>query len=366
MARISDLPKIESPSDTNVFPVSNGQITRKITLLDLKNSIVQQATSTILGSVKIGSGLSVSDTGVLSVKNYSGYTLPPASSETLGGIRVGSGLSIDDTSVLSVNYTYNLPIASPTQLGGVRIGSGIAINNGTISVEGANIVGGAIGGIPYQTGYSQTSILPGNLTSTKKFLTGTGTGTVARSPYWSTITADDVGLANVTNESKQTMFSDPEFTGTVTTTSITAGSPTTSGSITGDWHITGRFQATYADLAEKYISDTDYEEGTVVVFGGENEITISDVYADTRVAGAISTNPAYIMNGDSTGQAVALRGKIPVKVIGKINKGDLLVTSNLAGFAQIADNEASPNAVFAKSLETKTTQGPGIVIAVIL
>jgi hypothetical protein len=364
MARITDLPKIESPSDNYVFPISDGQITRKITLLDLKNSIVQQATSSIIGSIKVGAGLAISDTGVLSVRNFSGYTLPPASSEVLGGIRVGSGLEISDTSVLSVNYT--IPTASPTQLGGVKIGSGISINNGIISVESANIAGGAIGGIPYQTGASSTTILPGNITSTKKFLTGTGTGSVARSPYWSEITAADVGLDNVDNESKATMFSDPTFTGTATLTSITTGSPTTRGNITGDWHITGQFQATYADLAEKYISDTVYDEGTVVIFGGSEEITTSDLYADTRVAGAISTNPAYIMNGDSQGQPVALRGKVPIKITGTVKKGDLLVTSNLAGFAQVADSTASPNAVFAKSLENKTTQGPGVVIAVIL
>jgi hypothetical protein len=185
MARITDLPKIESPSDNNVFPISDGQLTRKLTLLDLKNSIVKQATPTILGSIKVGAGLAVSDTGVLSVRNYSGYTLPPASSEVLGGIRVGSGLTIDDTSVLSV--TYSIPVASSTQLGGVKIGSGISINGGIISVESANIAGGALGGIPYQTGTSTTSILPGNITTTKKFLAQTGTGTASRSPFWSTL-----------------------------------------------------------------------------------------------------------------------------------------------------------------------------------
>ena len=187
MARITDLPTIESPSDSNVFPISNGQVTKKITLLSLKNSIVKQATPSILGSIKVGAGLAVSDTGVLSVRSYSGYTLPPASSEVLGGIRVGSGLTIDDTSVLSVNYSYNLPTASTSLLGGVRIGSGIAINNGTISVEGANIFGGALGGVPYQIGASLTSVLPGNITTTKKFLAQQGTGTASRSPFWSTL-----------------------------------------------------------------------------------------------------------------------------------------------------------------------------------
>ena len=84
--------------------------------------------------------------------------------------------------------------------------------------------------------------------------------------------------------------------------------------------------AQYADLAEIYESDSQYEVGTVVIFGGEKEITVSSMGADTRVAGVISENPAYLMNNEATGQAVALQGKVPCKVIGQISKGDMLVT----------------------------------------
>jgi len=122
----------------------------------------------------------------------------------------------------------------------------------------------------------------------------------------------------------------------------------------------------YADVAEKYIGDADYDEGTVVIFGGDNEITITTTYADTRVAGAISLYPGYIMNSHSEGQSVALRGKVPVKVMGTVKKGDLLVTAELAGFATVAVGEFSANAVFAKSLENKDDAGPGTVVAVIL
>jgi hypothetical protein len=122
----------------------------------------------------------------------------------------------------------------------------------------------------------------------------------------------------------------------------------------------------YADVAEKYISDVEYDEGTVVVFGGDNEITVTTTYADTRVAGAISLYPGYIMNSHSEGQSVALRGKVPVKVMGAVKKGDLLVTTELAGFAIVATGEFSANAVFAKSLENKDDTGPGTVVAVIL
>jgi len=122
----------------------------------------------------------------------------------------------------------------------------------------------------------------------------------------------------------------------------------------------------YADVAEKYIGDAEYDEGTVVVFGGSDEITVTTTYADTRVAGAISLYPGYIMNSHSEGQSVALRGKVPVKVMGIVNKGDLLVTAELAGFAIVATGEFSANAVFAKSLENKDDTGPGTVVAVIL
>ena len=122
----------------------------------------------------------------------------------------------------------------------------------------------------------------------------------------------------------------------------------------------------YADVAEKYMGDAEYDEGTVVVFGGDNEITVTTQYADTRVAGAISLYPGYIMNSHSEGQSVALRGKVPVKVMGAVKKGDLLVTAELAGFAIVATGEFSANAVFAKSLENKDDVGPGTVIAVIL
>ena len=82
--------------------------------------------------------------------------------------------------------------------------------------------------------------------------------------------------------------------------------------------------AQYADLAEVYESDAEYEVGTVVVFGGEKEITISKVGNDTAVAGVISENPAYLMNDTANGLPVALMGKVKCKVVGHINKGDML------------------------------------------
>jgi len=111
--------------------------------------------------------------------------------------------------------------------------------------------------------------------------------------------------------------------------------------------------AQYADLAEKYESDSNYECGTVVVFGGEKEITVTDQHNDHRVAGVISTNPAYMMNSGADGQYVALRGRVPCKVIGPIKKGDVLITSSTPGFAQTC---ASPLSVSACCIVGKALQ----------
>lgn len=125
--------------------------------------------------------------------------------------------------------------------------------------------------------------------------------------------------------------------------------------------------AQYADLAEIYTADTDYTPGTVVIFGGEKEITVSNELADERVAGAISTQPAHLMNAGTPGLPVALRGRIPVNVIGPVTKGDSLVTSATPGFAQSVGRDRSYGpAVFAKSLETNHDAGEKIIIAVIL
>ena len=126
--------------------------------------------------------------------------------------------------------------------------------------------------------------------------------------------------------------------------------------------------AYYADLAENYLSDAKYEPGTVVVFGGEAEITTSQWFADVSVAGVVSTNPAYLMNdGLADGLPVALRGRVPVKVTGTVRKGDLLVTSGVDGCAvSVGKDKSHGVAIFAKALETKTNIEVGLIEAVII
>lgn len=126
--------------------------------------------------------------------------------------------------------------------------------------------------------------------------------------------------------------------------------------------------AQYGDLAEYYLADRSYEPGTVLIFGGSAEVTDSSLIADTRVAGVVSTDPAYIMNNAMQNQpgavAIALRGRVPCKVVGPVNKGDLLVTSVVQGYAAV-DNSASAMAVFAKSLENNPDPGAKIITVVV-
>jgi hypothetical protein len=116
--------------------------------------------------------------------------------------------------------------------------------------------------------------------------------------------------------------------------------------------------AVYADLAEIYVSNQPYPPGTVVVFGGEQEVSTTASSHDTRVAGVISTKPAYLMNDMPIegGVAVALTGRVPCWVLGPVNKGDRLVTSQTSGIAQkLNDQLYQPGCIIGKSLEQLTT-----------
>jgi hypothetical protein len=125
--------------------------------------------------------------------------------------------------------------------------------------------------------------------------------------------------------------------------------------------------AQYADLAENYLSDSMYIAGTVVIFGGTNEITTTDQPGDERVAGVISTNPAYLMNSAEPGLPVALRGKVPTRVIGVVAKGDSLITSTTPGVAvSVGRSRAYAQAVFAKALESSDNDNEKVILSVIL
>jgi hypothetical protein len=151
---------------------------------------------------------------------------------------------------------------------------------------------------------------------------------------------------------------------TVTATSIqvqaiTTGGNTTAGTITGRWTLTGtspnesRLQATYsADLAEYYEGDKEYEVGTVLVFGGDKEVTVTNTQGDNRVAGVVSNTAAFAMYEGCPGlkNLVALQGRVPCRVVGKIRKGEMLVTSKIPGVAVAGGKDIKVGTVVGKAL----------------
>ena len=157
----------------------------------------------------------------------------------------------------------------------------------------------------------------------------------------------------------------------ITTPAITTGSAATAGSMTGTWTLTAgsNLQATYADLAERFESDFSYDAGTVVELGGEKEITAVRDDASENVFGVISNTAAYLMNGAagncSTHPAVALAGRVQVKVFGKIKKGDRLVSAG-NGYARAAKKgEANSFNTIGRALENKITEEFGRVLAAV-
>ena len=113
--------------------------------------------------------------------------------------------------------------------------------------------------------------------------------------------------------------------------------------------------AQYADLAEKYTADADYAPGTVLEFGGDQEVTATTTSHSPRVAGIVSTQPSYIMNdglvSDHTAM-VSLTGRVPCLVQGPIAKGDRLVASAVVGHAQRLDPaQYEPGCIIGKALE---------------
>lgn len=158
--------------------------------------------------------------------------------------------------------------------------------------------------------------------------------------------------------------------GTVTVPEITTGATATAGTITGQWTLPpgSTLNATYADLAEYYTIDRAADSGTVVEFGGDSEVTICDSDMSQRVAGVVSTAPAFTMNDDAVTvnqlrAAVALQGRVPCRVVGITRKGDMMVS---AGNGE-ARSEHSPlmGSVIGKALEDKLTPEPGIIEVVV-
>ena len=156
--------------------------------------------------------------------------------------------------------------------------------------------------------------------------------------------------------------SDPDYRSAKTTaTPSTIAARDSAGDLTANLFKGTATAARYADLAEKYLTDAEYEVGTVISVGGENEVTACN--SGDKAIGVISENPAFMMNTHlAGGQYVALKGRVPVKVVGAVSKGDRLVASH-NGTAERSDSSAD---TFAIALETSSETSEKLIEAVVL
>jgi hypothetical protein len=141
--------------------------------------------------------------------------------------------------------------------------------------------------------------------------------------------------------------------------------------VNGTWSLNpgATWQATFADLAERYHADAEYSAGTVLVIGGTNEVTATTERASLARAGIVSTASSFKMNyaagTDETHPYIALAGRVPCKAIGPIAKGDLLVTSATAGHAEKALSTDSPLAIIGRALGDLAA-GTGVVEVMVI
>ena len=300
------------------------------------------------------------DTTVNSLRVHDGTTaggtalVSTTGSQTLTNKTI-TGAVIDGNTTLNTtgNVTANIITGTGNITGANLITTGLASITGNITGGNITVSGSAT------TGTATISVLANITANTAATTTTTGALKVAGGAGivgniyaggLATITGNITG-GNLTTAGILTINS-----GGATTAIVNAGSNAVGniGSSTGYFN-TAFVKATsaqYADLAEMYQADAYYAPGTVLSFGGERDVTISQVDSDRRVAGIVSTDPAYIMNSVMDSEhatAVALVGKVPTKVLGPVTKGDLMVSAG-NGYAR-AEANPSIGSVLGKALE---------------
>lgn len=290
-----------------------------------------------------------------------------------GGALSGQNLTVTTTAAVGTNLT----VTGTTTSGGQVIANGGIDCNGTTDIsQDLTVVGATTSGSLTVTG---TSTL--GTTSTGALTVG-GALNVGSNSITTTGSLSVAGLtATSINNSGNTTLGDTSsdrvsFNALINTNVApdnNSGRNLGSSSLRWANVYATTFQGTattaqYADLAELYLADQYYEFGTVVAVGGEEEVTAAQPETAHAVIGVVSERPAFLMNKDlENGIAIALKGRVPVKVKGSVNKGDQLVAGP-DGHAVVDNDAVKAVGVALESFEAKKS-GPGrfgLVEAVIL
>jgi len=340
--------------------VNVGNITIATDLISSANSVITIDPATVghAGLVVINGNLQVNGTTTTinsNVVSTNDLTVNYANNAINAAAANGGGIEIGPIGSPFITWLYNNTANTFTSSGGISavgnvIGGNLitsaAISAASVSASG-NITGGNILG--------GANVNATTLTGSTVSVTGNITG------------GNVLGGANVnaTTHTGSTVSVTGTITGgslTVSTGNITGGNiVNANGNGVGNIGTSGGFfntvfakatSAQYADLAEKYTADAEYTSGTVLSFGGAQEVTLTLTDADRRVAGVVSTDPAYTMNAGLASEhvaTVALTGRVPCSVTGQVRKGDSMVSAGNGA----ARAEANPvvTTVIGKSLE---------------
>jgi hypothetical protein len=285
----------------------------------------------------------------LYIKNRDSFVLIGPSAGTIGGASggVGTSIIIADTTVEYEAIKLTIGEATP-----------VVISPFTYNVDATD---------PFISQY--TKIFNG-ITLAGADAT-TGISSTNGSYFWGTA-SDSLRLNGVLAEDYLLRDEADIFATAITElnniTRISTGGPSIPGSIEGSWTLESgsTLQSTFADLAERYAADAVYEPGTVLMIGGTHEVTLCTTKFSTAVAGVVSSNPAYMLNSaagpNETHPYIALKGRIPCKVLGVIKKGDCLAASSTPGVAQsVGDIPYDPNCIIGKALEDYSSNEVGLI-----
>ena len=289
---------------------------------------------------------------------HTAFTNSVAATTFLGNLSgnvtgVLSGDAGNVSNVQGANVTGAVSFATTANaVAGANVSGEVAFATTANAVAGANVSGA----VSFAT--TANAVAGANVSGTVALATTAGTVTTAAQPnITSTGTLTSLTVSGALNV----------MSGTLTADTLTTGASGTAGVITGNWSLSSgsRLTATYADLAEYYEGDAEYSPGQVVDFGGEKEVTLSTTKCSQRVAGVVSTEPAFMMNEDCPGHkvAVALQGRVPTQVTGHCEKGDLMVSDG-NGHATAWHNVATimqPGVVIGKAIQAHTGPDLGII-----
>jgi trimeric autotransporter adhesin len=375
---ITGLPLQGTVLDATLIPVETSGVTAHITASSIKNYI----SSATLTTLSAGTG---TITGALTADSMFTVTLGASgqiSADSLSTVRdvvVGGNLTVNGSGpavfASGISTSENATLGDTDITGNVTISGNASIGNVTAVIRTANQ--------PYITSLGNISLsgitVSSNITVGSAIVPSSNTSVTLGnvSNWYSNVYAANSTFGNVTATTKVTaggfFFSNGVAVSAAINLSSYAGNVGPSanltynlGSTTNWWNkIYGTSsQALYADLAEKYQSDAQYTAGTVLIFGDKTEVTISTHANDTRVAGVVSTNPAYLMNGGIEGVEVALQGRVPCQVTGTVKRGDLMVSSSIPGVA-MTNNEPKTGSVIGKALGSYSGDGVGIIEVVV-